>query len=53
MDLILCLVLLFGISVLIQLLATWIKLGNTIIHAEILGQAIILFLRVFLYKISM
>lgn len=44
MAMILRLVLLLGISVLIRMQATWIKLDNPIIQAEISGQAIILFL---------
>ena len=44
MAMILRLVLLLGISVLMRMQATWIKLDNPIIQAEISGQAIILFL---------
>jgi predicted tellurium resistance membrane protein TerC len=44
MAMILRLLLLLGISVLMRMQATWIKLDNPIIQAEISGQAIILFL---------
>lgn len=44
MAMILRLVLLLGISVLMRMQSTWLKLDNDFIHAEISGQAIILFL---------
>jgi len=44
MAMILRLVLLLGVSLLMRMQATWVKLDNEIIHAEISGQAIILFL---------
>ena len=44
MAMILRLVLLLGVSLLMRMQATWVKLDNEIIHGEISGQAIILFL---------
>ena len=44
MAMILRLILLLGISLLMRMQDTWIKLDNKIIHAEISGQAILLFL---------
>ncbi|MEK9603018.1 MAG: TerC family protein [Flavobacteriaceae bacterium] len=44
MAMILRLVLLLGVSVLMQMRNPWIKLDNDLIHTEISGQAVILFL---------